>query len=134
VIGYPAEPLSYDVTMFVGVWSSQGVGFAELDRLLKATRRQLLAGIRVTGIRPEEFRSRVSPMFEICDRNGFDVLCFSVKWVIAVRRGTTVHIPELPAVAVVPTTFLAEHPIVRNAKTIEHLEFDEEDSSGLPPE
>jgi hypothetical protein len=45
VIGCPVEPLSYDVTIFVGIWGSKGVGFTELDNLLKATRRQLVASI-----------------------------------------------------------------------------------------
>jgi SAM-dependent methyltransferase len=128
VIGYPVEPLSYDVTIFAGVWGSKGVGFAEIDNLLKGTRRQLLAHIQVA-----ENRERVPPMFEVGDRNGFDVLCFPGKIVIAVRRGSGCRIPHLPGVALVPTAFLAEHPIVREAGTVEELHFDEENSSGLPP-
>jgi hypothetical protein len=33
------------VTIFTGIWGSKGVGFTELDNLLKATRRQLVAFI-----------------------------------------------------------------------------------------
>ena len=129
VIGYPVEPLSYDVTIFAGVWGSRGVGFTEIDNLLKGTRRQLLAHIQVG-----EYRERVPPMFEVCDRNGFDVLCFPGKIVIAVRRGTDCRVPNLPAVTLVPTAYMAEHPIVRQAGAIEEMSFNEQNSSGLPPD
>jgi SAM-dependent methyltransferase len=127
VIGYPVEPLSYDVTIFAGVWGSKGVGFTELDNLLKATRRQLVAFIDL-----RYHRARVAPMYDICERNGFDVLCFASKFVIALRRGAESSVPEAPAVAVVPSTMLADHPVLRNARSVEELVLDEEDSSGLP--
>jgi SAM-dependent methyltransferase len=127
VIGYPVEPLSYDVTLFFGVWGSEGVGFAELDNLLKATRRQLFARIQLNGN-----RSRVAPLYEVCDRNDFDVLCFPGKIVIALRRGTDARVPLLPAVALVPTTMLADHPVVRRGDAFEDLPFEEENSSPPP--
>jgi SAM-dependent methyltransferase len=127
VIGYPVEPLSYDVTIFAGLWGSEGVGFAELDNLLKATRRQMFARIKMT-----EYLHRVPPMYEVCDRNGFDVLCFPRKFVVAMRRGTDCRIPELPAVAIVSTAALVDHPLVRQAAAVEELEFAEEKTSGLP--
>ena len=129
VIGYPVKPLSYDVTLFFGVWGSEGVGFAELDNLLKATKRQMFARIQLNG-----HRSRVAPLYEVCDRNDFDVLCFPGKIVIALRRGTDARVPELPAVAVVPTATLADHPVVRRGGAIEDLPFNEENSSAPPPE
>jgi hypothetical protein len=127
VIGYPVEPLSYDVTIFAGVWGSRGVGFVELDNLLGATRRQLLALIDL-----RDNRKRVPPIYEVCDQRGFDVLCFPGKVVIAVRRGVGCRVPELPAVALVPTTALAAHSIVRRAGGIEDTVFAEKDTSGLP--
>jgi SAM-dependent methyltransferase len=128
VIGYPIEPLSYDVTIFAGVWGSVGVGVAEVDNLLKGTRRQMLAHIQLNG-----FRSRVPVLYEVAERNGFDLVCFPGKIVIALRRGTESHLPQVPGVALVPTTMLADHPVIRQADSLEDLPFDEENSSGLPP-
>jgi hypothetical protein len=71
-------------------------------------------------------------MNEVCERNGFDVLCFASKFVIALRRGTESSVPEAPAVAVVPSTMLADHPVLQKARSVEELVFGEEDSSGLP--
>jgi SAM-dependent methyltransferase len=127
VIGYPVDPLSYDVTIFAGVWGSRGVGFTELDNLLKATRRQLVGFIDV-----KSNRTLVPSMYEVCDRNGFDVLCFPGKFVVALRRGVEVSVPQVRAVAVVPTKLLADHPVMQKARSVEELAYREDPSSGLP--
>jgi hypothetical protein len=128
VIGYPVEPLSYDVTLLLGVWDSKGVGFNELDNLLKATRRQLLAFIDFSF----ERRHRVPQLYEICERNGFDVLCFPGKFLIALRRGVDTSVPMVRAVATVPTEMLADHPVIRKARSVEQLPLDVENSSEHP--
>jgi SAM-dependent methyltransferase len=113
VIDYPVEPMSYDVTMFSAVWGARGVGFKELDNLLKASRRQLVARMELS-----ENADRVPQVYEVCDENGFDVLCFPRKFVCAVRRGTDVRIPELPKIAVVVTSDLTDHPLVKSAASV----------------
>ena len=121
VIGYPVAPLSYDVTIFAGVWGSRGVGFPELENLLKATRRQLLGLIDVKAN-----RTRIAPIYQACDRNGFDVLCFPGKFVVALRRGVDVSVPCVRAVAVVPSELLRDHPVMRKVRSIEELPYSEE--------
>jgi SAM-dependent methyltransferase len=69
VIDYPVDPLSYDMTLFSGVWGAPGVGLNVLDRLLKMTRRQLVARIQLVQ-HPE----RALQIHDVCDRNGFHVL------------------------------------------------------------
>jgi hypothetical protein len=69
VIDYPVDPLSYDMTLFSGVWGAPGVGLNVVDRLLKMTRRQLVARIQLVQ-HPE----RALQIHDVCDRNGFHVL------------------------------------------------------------
>jgi SAM-dependent methyltransferase len=113
LIDYPGRPLAYDMTLFSGVWGAKGVGFEELEGLLNMTRRQLVARIQVLK-HPE----RVLPIYDVCDRNGFDALFFPAKFVVAARRGTDVRVPELPGVALLPTVRLVENPIVSAARLI----------------
>jgi SAM-dependent methyltransferase len=113
VIDYPVGPLSYDMTLFSGVWGAPGVGFRELEQLLKLTRRQLVARIQLVQ-QPE----RALQIYDLCDRNGFDALFFPTKFVVATRRGTDVRVPELPSIALVPTARLPDDPIVGAAQKI----------------
>jgi SAM-dependent methyltransferase len=117
LIGYPVEPLSYDMTLFSGVWGARDVGLAEVDRLLKGTRRQFVARIDVVGQ-----WERIAQLTQLCDENGFDVLFFPGKIMIAGRRGEELRIPEVPGVAFAATTALADHPIVRGAAGIGAVE------------
>jgi SAM-dependent methyltransferase len=114
VIGYPIDPLSYDVTLFSSVWgrqsASQDVGVKEFEALLQGTRRELVARINVT-----DFPGRLEEIVEACDRNGFDVLSFPGKLIVALRRGEDARIPRLPRYAIVPTSTL-DHPVVRAAE------------------
>jgi SAM-dependent methyltransferase len=120
VIGYPVEPLSYDVTIFAGVWGKDGVGFPEMANLLQATRRQLLAVVDV-----QSDRKRIAGIYDVCAENGFEVLCFPGKYVIAVRQGVDCRIPEVPAVAVLPAADLQGHPLMQRVERIEEFESSE---------
>jgi hypothetical protein len=113
VIDHPLEPMSYDMILFSGVWGAPGVGLNELERLLAVTRRQLLARIQLL-----QHLERVPQIYDVCDRNGFDVLFFPSKFVLATRRGADLHIPELPSVALFPTGRLTDNPIVSGAHSI----------------
>ena len=105
VIGYPIEPLAYDVTLFSSVWgrqsASQDVGAGELEALLRGTRRELVARINVM-----DFPGRLEEILEVCDRNEFDALSFPGKLIVALRRGQDAQIPQLPRYAILPTSRL----------------------------
>ena len=117
VIGYPIEPLSYDVTLFSSVWgrqsASQDVGVAELEALLRGTRRELVARINVM-----DFPGRLEEILDTCDRSEFDALSFPGKLIVAVRRGVDAQIPELPRYAIVPTSRLGDHAVAQAAAEI----------------
>jgi SAM-dependent methyltransferase len=125
VVDYPLEPLSYDVTMFSAVWGARGVGFKEFERLLHASRRQLVARMQIAS-EPE----RVPEIYDVCGRNDFDVLCFPRKFVVAVRRGTDCRIPQLPMLTVVPTSQLEDHEIVQMAEDIADTAGPSEQAAG----
>jgi predicted TPR repeat methyltransferase len=112
VIGYPIEPLSYDVTLFSSVWgrqsASQDVGVRELEALLQGTRRELVARINVM-----DYPGRLEQIFEVCDRTGFDALCFPGKLIVAVRRDAEARIPALPRYTIVPTARLSGNAVAR---------------------
>jgi SAM-dependent methyltransferase len=116
VIGYPIEPLSYDVTLFSSVWgrqsASQDVGVRELEALLHGTRRELVARINVM-----DFPGRLEEILDTCDRSDFDTLSFPGKLIVALRRGVDAQIPQLPRYAILPTSRL-DNSVARAAAQI----------------
>jgi SAM-dependent methyltransferase len=130
VVDYELEPETWDVSLFMCVWGkavtgddSRTIGAAELGRLLRATRRQVV--IR-TGVQHER---RAEPKLEeilaLCDRHSFDALCFSqtaedevavnANTIIANRRGSGARTGRLPVLALMPTSMLTDHPVVRSS-------------------
>jgi SAM-dependent methyltransferase len=137
---YPLRPLAFDVALFLAVWGKplgggRTVGAAHLRRILQATRRQLI--IRV-GVQKEPSKERrLAEILTLCDEEGFDALCFSRarddsevftrgNLIVAHRRGTDARAGDLPPLALVPTEFLSDDPIVRSAASIEGSEPDGE--------
>jgi SAM-dependent methyltransferase len=116
VIGYPIEPLSYDVTLFSSVWgrqsASQDVGVRELEALLRGTQRELVARINVM-----DFPGRLEEILDTCDRSDFDTLSFPGKLIVALRRGVDAQIPQLPRYAILPTSRL-DNSVARAAAQI----------------
>ena len=120
---YPFPPQSWDVTMFMRVWGrdegSRPVGQEDLERVLMATRRQVI--IQAGKPRSEHNLRRV---MEICAENGFDAGWFvSQTLIVANRRETGARIYALPervlvvssnAPALVPATAAPNHPILRS--------------------
>ena len=126
---YHFEPLSHDVVLFLSVYgkslgAARTIGVEHLDRVLAATRRQLIMKVGVQGLDHKE--ARLAEILEACGRRGFDALCLSVvkgrrmwaNWVIAHRRGADARVGELPAIAVLPTASLRDHPVVRSAASV----------------
>jgi SAM-dependent methyltransferase len=126
------EPESWDVTLFLAVWGkrtldgSRAIGEPELTRLLAATRRQLVARVGLQRDEPRE--ANLLEILDVCDDNEFDGLGFNRPLhegtflrgniLIANRRGSDARSGELPPVALVPTSRLADHPVVAGAESI----------------
>ena len=120
---HPLEPMSWDVSLFMRTWGkgagARRIGGADLNRVLRATRRQafVLAGVKRD---PE----RLPEILRICEANGFDALCFiKPHLIVANRRDSDARIRVLPKYALVqdgdglartPTASLDDHPIVRS--------------------
>jgi SAM-dependent methyltransferase len=126
---YPFEPRSHEVVLFLSVYGKplgeqRTIGVEHLGRVLEATRRQLLMKVGVQGVGHKEVR--LQEILETFEAAGFDSLCLSIvrgrrmlgNWILAHRRGTDARTGELPALAVLPTALLRDHPVVRSAASI----------------
>jgi SAM-dependent methyltransferase len=114
---------SWDVTLFMRVWGQgtgeRTVGEAELERVLRATRRQAI--IQAGKRRSED---KIRRVMEICSRNGFDAGWFVRQHlIVANRRGTDACIHALPervlvsspsGSALVPTEAVPDHPLTKS--------------------
>jgi undecaprenyl-phosphate 4-deoxy-4-formamido-L-arabinose transferase len=139
---FSLEPRSFDVVLFLAVWGKPAretsadaratgkraregktVAAEELEHLLKATRRQLI--MRVGVQRDAEFEPRLGVILDVCGRCGFDALCFSRplhrgtfvrgNLIVANRRGAGARAGDLPPLALVPTSLLADHPVITSS-------------------
>jgi precorrin-6B methylase 2 len=120
---YVFEPRSWDVTLFMRVWGkgtgARTVGEAEFERVLRATRRQVI--VQAGKLRPEHRARRI---LEICDHHGFDAACFvELHLIVANRRGAGARIHALPehvfvparsGSLLVPTATVPDHPVIRS--------------------
>ena len=126
------EPESWDLTLFLAVWGKQtldgrrAVGEPELARLLAATRRQLFG--RVGLQKDARGEQNLIEITAVCDQHGFEMLGFSRplhegtflrgNLFLANRRGSDARAGELPPVALVPTSRLADHAVVAGAASV----------------
>jgi SAM-dependent methyltransferase len=123
VTDYPVEPNSYDVVLFLGVLNKKTdtgyVGTKELERLLRATRRQIIIRANIQSY--EKQITRLIDILEKMDEQGFDAICFSRRlgqgnMIIGNRRGTDAKLGTVPPLVLVPTEHLREHPCLRGAR------------------
>ncbi len=130
VVDYPLEPLSYDLTLFLGVLNKQAgpkrVGLAELRRLLSATRRQIIIRFGVEKISSAISLPGILGTMLEC---GFDGICFSRREgffgnvIVGNRRGTDARLSKVPPFALAPTETMRSHPCIGNAKVGRYDEF-----------
>jgi SAM-dependent methyltransferase len=128
---YPFTPLSHDVILFLAVWGKRldddrTVGGEHLGRILDAARRQVLIRAGVQNESRKE--ARLGAILDVCERDGFDALCFSRSrrgefatrnnLIIANRRGSGARSGRLPMLALIPTARLADHPVVKAADSV----------------
>jgi SAM-dependent methyltransferase len=120
---YSLEPQSWDVTLFMRVLGKGGgprqVGDADLERVLEATRRQV---VLQAGKRRSE--PGIRRILEICADHGFDAGWFTqLHLIIANRRGAGARIRALPERVLmqapsgrmlVPATAVPDHPVSRS--------------------
>jgi SAM-dependent methyltransferase len=134
---YGPQPLSHDVVLFLAVWGkpldpsekthdvadADAVGAQHLSRLLAAARRQLIMRVGVQS--SASFEARLPLILDVCEQEGFDGLCYSRPLhegrllrgniIVANRRGTDARVGQLPTLALIPTSMLGDHPVVRSA-------------------
>jgi SAM-dependent methyltransferase len=131
---YSLKPLSYDVVLFLALWgknlrNGKAIGAEHLDRLLAATRRQMIMRVAIQNEPHRE--GTLEQILTICEEREFDALCFSSTrpknkkegpWlsniIVANRRGTDARVGKLPRLALIPTALLADHPIVAPASMV----------------
>jgi SAM-dependent methyltransferase len=130
---YPLEPESFDVVLFLHVMgkktSTGHVGLAELARLLKATRRQIIVRL---GIQKKTMFDRgitLQSIYKTMDECGFDGICFARQeaWyghlIIGHRRGAGARIAKAPPFVLVPTDQMMDHPCLKGTTVAAYDEF-----------
>lgn len=129
IVEMQVPPLSYDVTLFLGVWGKNPddentVGAAELRRFLHATRRQLIARAGVQ--RPPARQRSLKTILRVCDQCSFDAVCFNNprvdrrkdpggNLIVANRRGTDARLRSVPGLVLIPAELLPDHPVIASA-------------------
>jgi SAM-dependent methyltransferase len=130
---YPLEPDSYDLVFFLGVLGKKNgdgiVGLHELDRLLKAARRQIY--VRV-GIQKQSMVDRglsLTAIMKLMDERGFDSICFARQdasfgnIIVGSRRGTDAKLKKVPPMVLVPAETMPDHPCLKGAQIAAYNEF-----------
>jgi SAM-dependent methyltransferase len=124
VIDCTLQPLSYDVTLFLAVLdkvigTGSAVGLRELEKLLAATRRQIIIRYNVQKS-PSERSIPLQSLLDTMDASGFDALCFGRhtmgNLIVGNRRGTDVRCRMVPPFVLVPAASMRDHPCIRDAK------------------
>jgi precorrin-6B methylase 2 len=130
VVNYPLAPKSYDVVLFLGVLGkrteSGQIGSKELERMLEATRRQIIVRVKI-----QEYTDREPKLKEIIDlmeKSGFDAICFSRRkghgnLIVGNRRGTDARLRTVPPLVLVPTECMRDHPCLHGAQIGSYADF-----------
>lgn len=131
VVDYPLEPLKYDLTLLLNVLdkvdgSGRVVGLLELQRMLAATRRQII--VRYSVQRSPHDRSIPLPkVLSTMDEFGFDGICFGKhtfnNMIVGNRRGTDARLRAVPPFVVLPTESMRGHPCIGDARIGTYDEF-----------
>jgi SAM-dependent methyltransferase len=125
VIDSNVAPKSYDVVLFLGVMGKRAgarrVGLAELERMLAATRRQIIVRINVQkrAYIEEDDDFRLHDILATMDKHDFDAICFDKReghgnLVVGNRRGSDARLRSALPHVVVPTEMMLNHPCLRN--------------------
>lgn len=115
---------SYDVILFLGVMGKKtggGVGLAELEKMLAATRRQIVvrANVQQRAYIDEDSDFRLRDILETMDRQGFDAICFDKRkehgnLIVGNRRGSGGRLRSALPNVVIPTEMMGDHPCLRD--------------------
>jgi SAM-dependent methyltransferase len=119
VVDYDVSPKSYDVVLFLGVMGkptgANRVGLAELDRMLAATRRQIIIRVNVQG----QGNFHLYDILALMDQRDFDGICFLKReghgnLIVGNRRGSDARLLSVPSLMVLPTKMTLHHPCLRD--------------------
>ena len=128
VIDFRVSPKSYDVVLFLGVMGKRAgakrVGLAELERLLAATRRQIIirANVQKRAYMQDEKDEgdfRLHEILAMMDRQDFDGICFSRgeghgDLIVGNRRDSDARLRSALPLVLVPTETMRNHPCLRD--------------------
>lgn len=114
LLSYPFEPLSYDIVLALSVFGTKNkTGLVDLQRLLRAARRQLIVRMNVQNERKGEFS--LAGILTKMDEEGFDGICFYARpkgpgnLIIGSRRGTDARLHTVPPLALMPTALMTDY-------------------------
>jgi hypothetical protein len=131
VIDYPVAPMSYDVTLFLAVMDKviddgPAVGLRELEKLLNATRRQIVVRYNVQRI-PHDRAISLQDVLAKMNECGFDAICFAKhslpNIILGHRRGTDARARTVPPFVLVPAESMHKHPCIGDARVGGYGEF-----------
>ncbi len=133
VTNYPLDPLSYDVTLLlhvIGKKTEMGhVGLAELERILLATRRQIIIRLDVES-RANVLRSTtLAALLKKMNELDFDGICFARHRpfyghvIVGNRRGAEARLNKVPPFVLTPTEQMLDHPCLRGVEIGTYRDF-----------
>ena len=131
-LDYPLEPDSYDVTMLLGVLCrryapGKYVGLDVLERLLTATRRQIVVRVGLSG-KNADHGVELAGILSTMDAKGFDGIAFvrhepRFHLIFGNRRGSDARLKVVPPLAIVPTQTFTEQNFMLGATIGNYSEF-----------
>ena len=102
------------------------VGLPELEKLLRATKRQIVVRANLQSY--EKLAVRLVDVERLMDSAGFDCICFSRReghgnMVIGNRRGAGGKLVTVPPLVLMPTETVRDHPCLRGAHIGSYADF-----------
>lgn len=120
LMNYPIEPQSYDVVLVLNVFGMKNkAGMPQLERLLRAARRQIIVRMNVQSEKQGKFS--LAAILAKMNEEGFDGICFYARekgpgnLIIGNRRGTDARLRAVPSLVLTPTALMADHPCLTGA-------------------
>lgn len=133
VYEYPLEPNSYDVSLLLGVLGQRigknnFIGLDALERVLKATRRQVVVRVGLNWARAENGID-LNGIIETMDAHGFDGIAIARfepqgHLIIGNKRGTDAKLLRISPLVLMPVEAMQNHPCVKGVPVGSLKEFD----------
>lgn len=133
VYEYPLEPDGYDVSLLLGVIGrpidkNNSVGLDALERVLKATRRQVVVRVGLNWANADK-GIHLNSILETMDARGFDGIAIARNeprghLIIGNKRGTDAKLQKISPLVLMPVEAIQDHPCVEGVPVGSLKEFD----------